>query len=275
LEPSDDRAPGQPTEGQTESEGNIPLDYTPEGTTTALIVVVGPRGGGKTTLMAALTPQLAPPDRTIVVSPVGAIGKKLGLPVEIRYGSDKTNEEYFEKILDGGKRVVLVMDEFDEFCPASVQSKFGGYCCDALYRLVNYARNSPWCIGMLVSFRGASDVTTNLLRAATVLFVARTQEPNALDYFSRYLGREYAPMLRNLPNYVFVVWADGRLYGYVKVVDGELQWIDPPKGWPRPNANASSAAAGSGSTDTSAPPIESEGMETMPVTNASESSTDG
>jgi energy-coupling factor transporter ATP-binding protein EcfA2 len=252
----------------TPEPGQLQLEYTQEGTTTALIVVIGPRGGGKTTLMAALTPLLAPPERTIVISPVKAIGKKLGLPVEVRYGSDKTNEEYFSHILDSGKRVVLVMDEFDEFCPSSVQSKFGGYCCDALYRLVNYARNEPWCIGMLVSFRGASDVTSNLLRAATVLFVARTQEPNALDYFSRYLGREYGDMLRKLPNYVFVVWADGRLYGYVKVEDGVLTWIDPPAGWPQPNASASSVEPGSSSTVTSAPPTESEDTETMPVTTA-------
>src|SRR4029077_286424 len=137
--------------------GNIPLFFTPEGTTTALVAVVGPRGGGKSTLMAALVPQLAPSDRLVVISPVRAIGTKLGLPVEVRYGSDEDNEEYFHGFLTKGKRVVLVMDEFDEFCPGGVTGKNGGYCCDSLYRLVNYARNDPWDIGMVVSFRGSSD----------------------------------------------------------------------------------------------------------------------
>jgi energy-coupling factor transporter ATP-binding protein EcfA2 len=249
---------------------SLPLFFTPEGTTTALIAIVGPRGGGKSTLMAALVPQLAPEDRLVLISPVRAIGSKLGLPVEVRYGRDEDNEEYFHRFLTTGKRVVLVMDEFDEFCPGGVTGKNGGYCCDSLYRLVNYARNDPWCIGMVVSFRGASDVTTNLLRAANVLFVARTQEPNALDYFSRYLGRQYGQMLHDLPDYVFVVWAEGRLFGYVRVEGGEVCWIDPPKGWPTPeNASVMSAGQPSDSTDTSAPPAESADTETTPATPAS------
>ena len=253
------------------SEGRaLPLFYTPEGTTTALIAVVGPRGGGKSTLMSALVPDLAPPERTVIISPVRAIGDKLGLPVEVRYGSDEDNEEYFHRFLTSGKRVVLVMDEFDEFCPGGVTGKNGGYCCDSLYRLVNYARNEPWCIGMVVSFRGSSDVTTNLLRAANVLFVARTQEPNALDYFSRYFGRQYGQMLHDLPNYVFVVWAEGRLFGYVKVIGGEIQWIDPPKGWPLPD-DASYAETNSDSTVMSAPPVESADMATPSATDASAS----
>jgi energy-coupling factor transporter ATP-binding protein EcfA2 len=263
---------GEPTEPEHPARsdgGGLALDYTPEGTTTALLVVVGPRGGGKTTLMSNLVPLLAPPERTVVTSPVKAIGKRLGLPVEQRYGSDPTNEEYFSKLMDGHHRFVVI-DEFDEFCPASVQSKFGGYCCDALYRMVNYGRNEPWCIGMLVSFRGASDVTSNLLRAANVLFVARTQEPNALDYFSRYLGREYGPMLRNLPDYTFVVWAEGRLFGYVRVVEGDLQWVDPPKGWPMP-ANAPSAGGFTEPIISSETPIESAEQETASATPASDS----
>lgn len=256
-------------------EGGLPLFYTQEGTTTALIAVVGPRGGGKSTLMVALAPLLAPKERLVVISPVTAIGKRLGCEVEVRYGTDETNEEYFGNFLKRGKRVVLVIDEFDEYCPAGVQSKYGGYCCDALYRIVNYGRNEPWCIGMLVSFRGASDVTTNLLRAANVMFIARTQEPNALDYFARYLGREYSEMLRHLPNYVFVVWAEGRLFGYVKVVNGEVTWVNPPAGWPTPaeaQSNATSAEAGSTQVDASAAPTGSAPMPMEPANPASGSS---
>lgn len=269
--PSDAEATGSEPES-----GSLPLFYTQEGTTTALIAVVGPRGGGKTTLMAALVPSLAPPDRTVLISPVRAIGRKLGLPVEVRYGANKDNEEFFSGFLNRGKHLVLVIDEFDEFCPAGVQSKFGGYCCDALYRIVNYSRNEPWCLGMLVSFRGASDVTTNLLRAANVLFVARTQEPNALDYFSRFFGRQYGELLRSLPDYVFVVWAEGRLFGYVKVEGGEVQWVAPPAGWPKgevapQNDSVSSAGDGSDSTDTSEMLMESVDTGTTPVTPASES----
>lgn len=271
IEKTDVAAPADEAEAPPESGGgpSLPLFYTSEGTTTALIAVVGPRGGGKTTLMAALAPLLAPADRTVLISPVAAIGGKLNLPVEVRYGADKDNEKYFNGFLTSGKRVVLVIDEFDEFCPGGVTGKFGGYCCDSLYRLVNYARNDPWDIGMLVSFRGASDVTTNLLRAANVLFVARTQEPNALDYFSRYLGRQYGPMLHDLPNYVFVVWAEGRLTGYVMVKGGEIEWVDPPKGWPNPgNANATYADNSTDSTDTSEAPTTSEDTQTPPATNA-------
>ena len=264
-----DTAPkSEETNGGADSD--IPLFYTPEGTSTALIVIVAPRGGGKTTLMAALQPLLGPRDRTILISPVRAIGNRLGLHVEVRYGADKDNEEYFSGILNKGKRVELIIDEFDEFCPGGVTGKNGGYCCDALYRLVNYARNEPWCIGMLVSFRGSSDVTTNLLRAANILFVGRTQEPNALDYFSRYFGRQYGQMLHDLPNYVFVVWAEGRLRGYVRVEHGEIRWIEPPKGWPRPEDGdiVSPADASTSPTDSSERPQESDDTQTMSATTA-------
>lgn len=277
MEPEHEDPQEEPTQEEqaTPNEQSIPLDYSPEGTTTALIAIVGPRGGGKTRLMSALTPLLAPPERTVIISPVQTLGKLLGLPVVERYGSDKTNEQYFQSFLTAGKRIVLVMDEFDEFCPASVSSRNGGYCCDALYRIVNYGRNEQWGIGMLVSFRGSSDVTTNLLRAANVLFVARTQEPNALDYFSRFFGREYGLALHNLPDYVFVVWAEGRLFGYVKVEGGEIVWQKPPKGWPMPSAagrvsgDVSSADTPSSSTETSEMPTESADTGTTSATNAS------
>lgn len=232
---------------------DLPLEYTQEGTCTAVILVVGPRGGGKTTIMAALAPLLAPPDRLWITSPVRKLGNKLGLPTEVRYGSSKDNEEYFGHFLSAGKHGVLVIDEFDEFCPGGVQGKYGGYCCDALYRIVNYGRNDPWCLGLLASFRGASDVTTNLLRAANVLFVGRTTEPNALDYFQHYIGREYGQLLPKLPPYVFVVFAEGRIYGYVKAnaSTNTIEWVEPPKGWPTGEvvaesqpASASSAEAG-------------------------------
>lgn len=251
-------------QGVTRDAEGLTLEYTSEGTCTAVIVVVGPRGGGKTTLMAALTPLLAPNDRASLISPVRRIGGILGLPVNVRYGSDKSNEQFFGAFLNG-RHQVLVIDEFDEYCSGGVQGKFGGYCCDALYRIVNYARNEPWCVGMLVSFRGASDVTTNLLRAANVLFVAQTSEPNALDYFGRFFGREYVDALRKLPKYVFAVFQDGRLKGFVKTERGQVEWIQPPEGWPKGQINASSA-------EPSIPPESTNPDPTMSVESARDAS---
>ena len=230
--------------GSLSYEPRLPqLHFTPEGTSTDLVLIVAPRGGGKTTLMTALAHIVTEdPERIFVISPVSRLSTLLGVENHRWFGRDKDIEDKWLSVLKDKRRQVVIVDEGDEYVTGGIQGKNGGYCSDALYRLVNYGRNPPWAIGMVWSCRGASDVTTNLIRAANVLFIGRTNEPNALAYVSELLGdRRWMEYIHDLPPYVFVVSVEGQVNGYVKVEHGELEWVDPPKGFPIPNGSPEGA----------------------------------
>lgn len=244
-EPSPEEPSGGPAEGRYEPIAPT-FHFTREGTFTDLILIVAPRGGGKTTLMASLA-GMVPNERLEVVSPVPRLGELRGILTHRKFASDKDIADFWGSYLRSGKRVVIFVDEGDEYITGSVQGGSGGYCCDELYRLVNYGRNDPWAIGMVWSCRGASDVTTNLIRAANVSFIGQTLEPNAVEYLGRYMGSlDWRPYLHALPRYVFVVHSEGVFCGYVKVEGGEITWVDPPgDDWPLPENRPPISATGS------------------------------
>jgi hypothetical protein len=206
-------------------------------------MVIAPVGGGKTTLMGSLAPEFAPKDRWEVVGPVNQLAKRVGLPPHQIFGRDHDAcEKYFGGLIRSGRSCLLLIDEFDEFCPGGVTGASGGYSCESLYRILNYARNEDESkltgneIAVFVSSRGTADITTNSIRTMDVVFFAEMWEGNAVKYLRASVRQgsiNFEKIVRNLPKYVFMVWCPqaGGFRGFLHV-HPELTWgeWDPDSG---------------------------------------------
>lgn len=197
-------------------------------------LLIGPRGWGKTTFMAALLDGV-PRDRIRIISPVSALGAATGLPyIHLRGDDKKSCQLTFGQLLNDHTRYVEALDEFDEYCPGGVTGHSGGYCCRELYDTVNYGRNDPWHIGLIASSRGTADITTNSIRGANYIWIFQATEPNQVEYVRKWIKQgdiDFETIVRNLPKYVALGWEpgnpDGAFTGFWKVIGGRIQEVTP------------------------------------------------
>ena len=197
------------------------------GVKTARVTVGGMTGSGKTTLAAALAKLMAPPERWIVIDPVGALGAKLGMDyykVTAREPErcEKIIRRYYSESERTGSGYLWLIDEMDLLCSSR------DYCCDALYELVNQGRN--FGNGVVALTRGTNELPKNFIRASSIVFWSQTVEVNQLEYLTEFCqdnkGTDYEAILRNLPPHWFLCWeprTGGGLRGYVMVdKEGDL-----------------------------------------------------
>jgi hypothetical protein len=203
------------------------------GVMTSRVTIGGMTGAGKTTLCAAYARATGtPPERWIVIDPVGALGAKLGMDY---YKVTAREPERCEKIIRRhytesertGTGYLWLIDEMDLLCSSR------DYCCDALYELVNQGRN--FGNGVVALTRGTNELPKNFIRSSSIVFWGQTVEVNQLEYLKEFCqdakGTDYEAILRNLPEHVFLCWeprVGGGLRGYVKVdEEGDLVEWEP------------------------------------------------
>lgn len=224
------------------------LDFpiTQTGVRVGRALILGPAGSGKTTLGVAFVKALNPPkEALIVVGPVPTIATKLGVQwYNVSTTDREVQERFFRNVLErcttpyaeGGTDCMLVIDEADLFFSSAGRT----YGCDALREIVNTARN--YGLSQILIARGTSDLAKNTIANSSVVFIARTVEPNLLDYARRWMKDipDVERVLANLPPHVFLVYAPNqtpKLQGFAKVENGQIVCREPESSKVSPSTN--------------------------------------
>ena len=169
----------------------------------------GMRGRGKSNLMARMLQQtkakyilidvegvhrwkpLKPDRQTILHAPRTADMQALLLSVIRKV----QNEKYF----------IVAIEGIDAF-----QTRY--WMPEELRLFVQYGRNYQWgrC-SFWVTCRRLADVHNDIVANSDHHFIFRSFEPNDVhNYYRRYLGKEVALRIQNLPDYHFYYWKVGR-----------------------------------------------------------------
>lgn len=181
----------------------LDLPQTEQGVTTALMALVGPRDVGKTTMAAALAPQLAPKDRIIAAGPVPTIAERIGVPWhKISRLQKKEADEFFESLERSDASFLLVLDEADSFLGASQ------FYSQPLQEWVRDNRN----FGQGGVFIGHSvgEVNKSYLNNCDVIFFFRSSVPGTRDWLRKYARSDLADideLVANLGDHQALVWA--------------------------------------------------------------------
>jgi hypothetical protein len=220
---------------------HLELPRNEAGVCQILVGIYGGAGTGKTTLLAALAPLFAPPEKTQIVSPIPVLKEKLPYLEWVRLtASDPEQvERYFRPLVPApgaglpAPRFILA-DEFDELTTERGYVGSSGDGTGALYDFVNYGRN--YGHGAAICARGTRDVAKNYLQSIRLLFIAQTTEPGSTRYLAEWMYDpaqpevDYKRIVRVLPSnpedgFVFLVWApraSRKFQGYIEVRDGRI-----------------------------------------------------
>jgi hypothetical protein len=204
----------------------LDLPRTSEGVCPIVIVFLGRRGTGKTKLMEALAPLVAPREKLLIVSPIVTLKRRM--PYLPWYEIHVSNKAHIEKLFrgwlnDGVQRFVLA-DEADELTAANAAGTAGGFVAQGVYDYINYGREQG--LGIALSSRRPSNIAKDITSNANLVFVGPTVDPYALDYYSSWMqdptdpDRDYRATCRLLKDHVFMVWSpigDQKFLGYVTV----------------------------------------------------------
>lgn len=249
-----------------------------------LILILGQRGNGKSTLAAALMPGLAPPEETVLIDPQGTLAVKLQIPRENPAINDTAVEEvlapYLAEAEQTGIGRFFAFDEFDLYCtPVGYLGGRDG----SIYKLINVARG--WGCGTLAICRGSSQVAKNYIANADLLFVGRTNEPNAIKYlrelFGNTSGLDYDELLRTLPPHVFLAWSPRTGYGGLWIVKAGVLTeatesdlgLSASEDGTDDSSPGGAASVDGGSTDGAPPPADSATPATEPSASRTPAST--
>jgi len=269
----------------------IELPRLPDGVCPVVVVIFGRRGIGKTTLLAALAPILAPPQFEVIVSPIPTL--KAHLPEVTWYQISAMRKEEIEKLFARwkaeGKHLMVLADEGDELTGAGPAGYAGGFISPSVYDWINYQREFGG--GIALSTRRKANVATDTTANANLVFIGNTTDPGSLRYYADWLDDptddvDYVEIVRLLPDRVFVVWqpnATPKFQGYVTVENGKIRDWSPeelkggfPKDEPEPATTESPDTAttgagglptsGSGATSAGSPSPTGLGAPTAPTT---------
>jgi hypothetical protein len=216
------------------------LARLPDGVCPVVVVILGRRGTGKTRFLAALAPDMAPPDKEVIVSPLGTL--KALLPDVTWYKISAMRKEEIEKLFArfNGTHVFVLADEGDELSGAGPAGYAGGFVTPSVYDFVNYAREAGG--GIAISSRRHTNVARDVTANANLVFIANTTDEATLKFFNGWLTEpfgdvDYVQVIRCLPDYVFVCWqpqTTPKFGGYVCVNDGVWYKPEHPRGKIRP-----------------------------------------
>ena len=189
------------------------------------ILLIGKRRSGKTRMAIVIVPIACPDPRDgECVDPVGVLHQDLPRGWNHVVVS-KLNAPAFFKGAYEGPPCFVAMDEMD----AISGPRFGatGFCCDEMRTFIHQGRNFGH--GYLGIARDCANIPKDTIRNADHLFLARATETNTIEYLRGILtdtdGLEYAPVLRQLPEHLFLYWRPTRtpsFGGFWGIQDGEL-----------------------------------------------------
>ncbi|MCI4366943.1 MAG: hypothetical protein L3K08_04245 [Thermoplasmata archaeon] len=189
------------------------------------ILLIGKRRSGKTRMATVLVPLCCPDPRDgQCVDPVGVLHQYLPRGWNHVVVSKLNAPAFFDGAYRGPPCFVA-MDEMD----AISGPRFGatGFCCEEMRTFIHNGRNFGH--GYLGIARDCANIPKDTIRNADHLFLARATETNTIEYLRGVLTDtdrlEYAPILRQLPEHVFLYWRPTRtpsFGGFWVVQDGEL-----------------------------------------------------
>lgn len=275
------------------------LDFppSPQGVRVGRALLFGPSGCGKTTLAVAFIHLLqwpkgnircvAPPSKPTLSRGLGV--DHLGVSVTDREAQERVFGKIFATVTSdydkGGMDIGLAVDDAD-FYMSSVGRNYGS---NALSQLVKLGREAG--LSQVFCAQGSAAVTKDLVSNSNLVFMARTNEPNLLDYARSYMRDvpEVEHVISNLPDHVFLVYAPTatpKVQGlaWVNPSTGRIEWKDleglPPteeeEEAPSPDDDASSEDATESSPIATGPPtVGSTTPPTAETTNASGPSASG
>lgn len=238
----------------------------------ARVLIFGPVNSGKTTLGATLVRDMVPPgmeEAIICVGPNPKLANLLKVTHHPLSTTDlKAQEAFFRDVLDEPGVSLTVIDEADLYFSQAGRT----YGSKALQELLNIGRGFGKSLVLIA--RGTSDVAKNAIANSQAVYMARTTEPNLLEYAERWFRDvpEPAEYISNLEPHEFLVWCPQQIpkwQGTAKVVNGKI-WIVPPEETPETSeatdesgeatspgdAASTPAAEGSSPTDGEAPSAE-------------------
>jgi len=192
---------------------DLELNRTSQGVCPIVVVYLGRRGTGKTTLMQATARLFAERDHLCIVSPIPTL--KSRMPDLKWYKISVTNKGGIEKLFrgwmeDGVHRFVLA-DEADELTAANAAGTAGGFVAQAVYDYINYGREQG--LGIALSSRRPANIAKDICANANLVFVANTTDPSALDYYSAWMQDpvhpevDYRAICRRLKDHYFMAWS--------------------------------------------------------------------
>lgn len=215
----------------------VELPRLPDGVCPVVIIIFGRRGVGKTTLLAALAPSLAPPDREVIVSPLPTLKAKLPDERIEWFKISAMRKEEIEKLFarwrEDGRHLMVLADEGDELTGAGPAGYAGGFISPSVYDWVNYQREFGG--GIALSTRRHSNVARDTTANANLVFIGNTNDPGSLKFYKDWLTDptdeiDYIQIVRVLPDRVFLVWqpqTTPKFGGYVTVENGQIRPWDP------------------------------------------------
>lgn len=253
-----------------------------QGVIVVRMMVIAAVGGGKTTLMGALSPEVCEDrERWKCVGPVRTLADNLGCEYHQLFGRDKAAcDKFFGDLVRSNESCLLLLDEFDEFCPGGSTGASGGYSSEYLYRILNYARNKDPGkvhgnqIAIFVSARGTADITKNSIRCMDVVFFGQMWEGNAIKYLRESVRQgsiDFEKIVRNLPKYVFMVWCPqaGGFRGFIEVhPDGTWSPWSPDQEPPTKENAPDGSSEGSGESTSAPRPLPESSSAPSPDTTA-------
>jgi hypothetical protein len=181
---------------------------TPSGVLPIVVVFIGPRWAGKTTLAAKMIPQMVADSSQIEAAGFGSpsIADKLGVPWhQLSAVTQKKQEEaadYFRAVEKRSDEFLFVLDDSDAAWP-NLTSRF--------VALAEFIRNNrSYGQGAVIMCHGPGDVSKSILRNAQLTFWSCQSEANSIDYVRRYMKADFPlaeQRIRSLPAYTFLIWA--------------------------------------------------------------------
>lgn len=244
---------------------------TAQGVLPVVVVIIGPRGSGKTTLAAKIVPQMVGDSSQIVCAGFGspAISDALHVPWHQLNATTPKHQEtaggFFRSIEKRDDQFVLVLDDSDAAWP-NLQSRY--------MALAEFIRNNrAYGQGAVLICHGPGDVNKGIIRNAQLTLWACQSEANSIDYVRRYMKADFPlaeTRVRSLPRHTFLIWAP-ELQGKQKYV-GEC-WVEggrirfaprdqtptDPASPPTPSGNEPTTPGGGDSADTAEPPSPTSG----------------
>ncbi len=213
----------------------VSLPRLPDGVCPVVVIILGRRGVGKTTLLAALAPILAPAENEVIVSPLPTLkGKLPNIPWhQISAMRKEEIEKLFRAWKDEGRHLVILADEGDELTGAGPAGYAGGFVTPSVYDWINYQREFGG--GIALSTRRHTNVARDTTANANLVFIGNTSDPSALQFYKDWLTDpsddvDYVRIIRLLPDHVFVTWqpnATPKFQGYVTVEAGQIRPWEP------------------------------------------------
>ena len=214
----------------------IDAPLSPQGVAIGRFLFLGPSGSGKTYLAGHFVRDIlqwprecirsvAPPTKPTLSRIVGVrhIPLSISNREEQAAAFGRIWREAQTPYTEGGMDIGLIVDDSDFYMSGAGRQ----YGTDALAEIVKLGREAG--LSQVFVAQGSAAISKDLISNSSLVAIAKTDEPNLLDYARRYMqdvpNAEWT--IAHLPKHVFLVYvpeANPKLAGLLKVVNGRIEF---------------------------------------------------